>query len=61
MLAEDILPTIHLYKVLVFIFLKIFLNVTVSAIKTCSLITFKTVTQEGFLYFLSIDAGVTVN
>ena len=42
---------------LVSIFLNIFLNVTVSAIKTCSLKTFKTVIQEGCLYFLFTYAG----
>ena len=39
------------------ILLNIFLKVTVSAIKTCSLRTLKIIIQEGFLYFLIIDAG----
>ena len=58
MLVEDILPSSYIcIDFLVFIFLKIFLNVLVSAIKTCSLTTFKTVIQEGFAYFLFIDVG----
>ena len=54
MLEVDILLTSCIcINILVFIFLKIFLYVTVSALKTCSRTTFKTVIQEGFLYFFS--------
>ena len=54
MLEVDILPTSYIcMNILVFIFLKTFLYVTVSAMKTCSRTTFKTVIQEGFLYFFS--------
>ena len=36
---------------------KILINATVSAVKACALKTFIMVIQEGFLYFLFIDAG----
>ena len=58
MLEVDTLQTSYIgISFLVFTFLIIFLNITVSAIKACSLTTFKMVILEYFLYFLLLDAS----
>ena len=58
MLEVDNLQTSYIcISFLVFFFLNIVLHVTASAIKACSLKTFKALIHEGFLYFLIVDAG----
>ena len=56
MLEVDTLQTSYIcISFLVFIFFNIFLNATILAIKTCSLKTFKTAIQEGFLLITDVD------
>ena len=58
MLEVDTLQTSYIgISFLVFTFLIIFLNITGSAIKACSLTTFKMIILEYFLYFLLLDAS----